>query len=178
MGRSCCCPAVSTESLVDVAHPQLCRVAPRRGSRMSADVLVLRPLGLGDLLTAVPALLAVRRALPTHRLVFGAPAASGSIAARAACVDAGVHTSDDDRALAVDDLGPVADVSSDGRGVTIVHPGASAGSRRWPPDRWAEVARSLTRDGHRVVVTGGRGERALAAGVAKLAGLPESAVLA
>ena len=83
-----------------------------------------------------------------------------------------------DLALSVDDLGPVADVISDGRGVTIVHPGASAGSRRWPPDRWAEVARSLTRDGHRVVVTGGRGERALAAGVAKLAGLPESAVLA
>jgi len=34
---------------------------------------VLRALGLGDLLTGVPALRAVRAALPEHRLVLAAP---------------------------------------------------------------------------------------------------------
>jgi ADP-heptose:LPS heptosyltransferase len=36
-------------------------------------VLVLRALGLGDLLTAVPALRSVREALPGHRVVLAAP---------------------------------------------------------------------------------------------------------
>jgi ADP-heptose:LPS heptosyltransferase len=37
--------------------------------------LALRSLGIGDLLTAVPALRGLRRALPGHRLVLSAPAA-------------------------------------------------------------------------------------------------------
>src|SRR5918997_402815 len=43
-----------------------------------------------------------------------------------------------------------------------VHPGAAAESRRWPPDRFAQVAAQLGREGHRVVITGGPAERALA----------------
>ncbi|TDC71157.1 glycosyltransferase family 9 protein [Micromonospora sp. KC606] len=63
-------------------------------------------------------------------------------------------------------------------GVSVVHPGAKATQRRWPPARFAEVARTLTDRGHRVVVTGSAGERDIAARVAALAGLPAGAVLA
>lgn len=41
----------------------------------------------------------------------------------------------------------------------VVHPGAAAGSRRWPVPRWRAVVQALVRDGGRVVVTGGPEER-------------------
>jgi ADP-heptose:LPS heptosyltransferase len=64
------------------------------------------------------------------------------------------------------------------RGVTVLHPGAKATTRRWPPRRFAEVARGLVAAGHDVVVTGSMAERALAARVAGAAGLGPDAVLA
>ncbi|MFG3599796.1 glycosyltransferase family 9 protein [Micromonospora chersina] len=63
-------------------------------------------------------------------------------------------------------------------GVTVVHPGAKAAQRRWPPEHFAAVARELSGRGHRVVVTGSPGERDIAAEVARRAGLPADAVLA
>ncbi|MFY1632641.1 glycosyltransferase family 9 protein [Solwaraspora sp. WMMB335] len=63
-------------------------------------------------------------------------------------------------------------------GVTVIHPGAAAPRRRWPPDRFAEVARRLAAAGHRVVVTGSARERALAESVAAAAGLSGTAVCA
>nr|BFE58172.1 glycosyltransferase family 9 protein [Dactylosporangium thailandense] len=63
-------------------------------------------------------------------------------------------------------------------GVTIVHPGAKSGLRRWPPDRFAALARALAGAGHDVVVTGSPPEEPLARRVAGEAGLPATAVLA
>ncbi len=64
------------------------------------------------------------------------------------------------------------------RDVTVVHPGGAAPARRWPAQRWARVARGLADRGHRVVVTGGAAESALARQVAHGAGLGPAAVLA
>jgi len=61
---------------------------------------------------------------------------------------------------------------------TIVHAGSTSAQRRWPPRRFADVARALEGDGHHVVLTGGPGERELALSVAGDAGLPADRVLA
>jgi ADP-heptose:LPS heptosyltransferase len=58
------------------------------------------------------------------------------------------------------------------RGHALVHPGAKAAARRWPPDRFAEVVRTLRQAGCRVAVTGGPGEERLARAVAGGAGEP------
>ncbi|WP_030437345.1 glycosyltransferase family 9 protein [Actinoplanes subtropicus] len=79
----------------------------------------------------------------------------------------GVATDETDLALAVPPL-PVP------RGVTIVHPGAKSPSRRWPPDRFAAIARRLREAGHQVVVTGSAAERDLRVRVAEGAGLAAS----
>lgn len=47
-------------------------------------------------------------------------------------------------------------------GAVLLHPGASSGSRRWPPDRWSAVAAALASEGRRVLVTGGPDEVDLA----------------
>ncbi len=57
-------------------------------------------------------------------------------------------------------------------GLTIVHPGAAAGSRRWPAERFADVAAQLYRQGHRVVITGGPAERSLAGSISDASGAP------
>jgi ADP-heptose:LPS heptosyltransferase len=63
-------------------------------------------------------------------------------------------------------------------GATIVHAGSTSAQRRWPPQRFAEVARRLDADGHTVVLTGATGERDLALSIARDAGLPADRVLA
>jgi ADP-heptose:LPS heptosyltransferase len=212
--------------------------------------LVLRALGLGDLLTAVPALRGVRRALPAHRLVLATPRGLEPLLRLASCVDEvldvdavrslpavlpwrgeppdvavnlhgrgpqshellrglrprrlvsfgvdglvdGPPWCDDEhevrrwcRLVSVG-LGAACDpgdltlarpaLPSRAPGAVVVHPGAAYPSRRWPAERFAEVARTLADGGHDVVVTGSPGERALAVRVAETAGLAPSAVLA
>jgi ADP-heptose:LPS heptosyltransferase len=69
-------------------------------------------------------------------------------------------------------------VSEEARGATLVHPGAASAARRWPPDRWAAVARGEREKGRTVIVTGGPREVDLARTVARTSGLGDSAVYA
>ncbi|MFJ9037763.1 glycosyltransferase family 9 protein [Streptomyces sp. NPDC102406] len=214
-------------------------------------VLVLRALGLGDLLTVVPALRALRRRWPGHEIVLAAPGRLAAPAAATGLVDRLLPTSATGREvpaelswtgpppdLAVDlhgngppshlllqrlrpgrlfayahpgtpdiegpvwrddehererwcrllswygvdadpealDVPPPA-TPSPAPGAVVVHPGADAAARRWPPERFAAVARALRTRGHDVVVTAGAGEEEIARAVAARAGLPGSAVV-
>ena len=56
-------------------------------------------------------------------------------------------------------------------GYVVLHPGASVPARAWPAHRCAEAVEALTDAGHRVLVTGGPGERALTAAVAGTRGV-------
>ncbi|MBO8193624.1 glycosyltransferase family 9 protein [Streptomyces oryzae] len=220
----------------------------REGAGSDRDrprALVLRALGLGDLLTAVPALRALRRALPHHELVLAAPGWLADAVRAVGAVDVLLPAGAADREvpvrvpwpwpppdLAVDlhGNGPAsravlarltprrllayADGSapdwrpdehererwcrlltwygipadpddlllrrpgtpSPAPGAVVLHPGADAGARRWPAERFAAVARQLLARGADVVLTCGPGERDLALGVAERAGLPPAAV--
>jgi ADP-heptose:LPS heptosyltransferase len=53
----------------------------------------------------------------------------------------------------------------------VLHPGASVPARAWPAQRCAEAVEALADAGHRVLVTGGPGERALTAAVAGSRGI-------
>ncbi|MEU2061165.1 glycosyltransferase family 9 protein [Streptomyces sp. NPDC013455] len=210
-------------------------------------VLVLRALGLGDLLAGVPALRGIRRAFPGHRVVLAQPPGLTGLALATGAVDAVfpaeapgrtvpdlTHWPDPPPDVAVDLHGngpesrdalaalhpgrllahacpdgppwrghanerdrwcaflcgygipadpldlrlPPPGTPSPAPGAVVVHPGAAAGSRRWPGERFAAVVRCLRAAGHRVVLTGGPGEEALVRSVAERAGLPVRDVLA
>ncbi|WP_375386950.1 glycosyltransferase family 9 protein [uncultured Amnibacterium sp.] len=59
----------------------------------------------------------------------------------------------------------------------VVHPGAAVPARAYPAERSARVVELLAGRGHRVLVTGGPGERALTAAVAGTAGTDLGGVL-
>jgi len=208
-------------------------------------ILALRALGLGDLVTAVPALRGLRAAFPDEPLALAAPAGLAPLIDLIGGVSAtvptegltarpwdlprldiavnlhgrgpqshrllrsagpgklwafanagvghldgpdwnddehevrrwcrllrhyGIPADESDLALAVPGLEAP-------RGATIIHPGAKSPTRRWPPDRFAAVARRLRADGHHVLVTASADERPLAARVAADAGLGAQAVV-
>ncbi|MDB5070994.1 MAG: glycosyl transferase, family 9 [Candidatus Eremiobacteraeota bacterium] len=64
------------------------------------------------------------------------------------------------------------------RGATLIHPGAASEARRWPVERWIEVARAEQRLGRTVIVTGGPDEVDRARRVADAAGIPSTHVYA
>ncbi|MFC7824954.1 glycosyltransferase family 9 protein [Streptomyces sp. NPDC057375] len=61
---------------------------------------------------------------------------------------------------------PPADALTGPGPYVVLHPGASVPARAWSPERAAEAVRELAAAGHRVLVTGGPGERDLTAHVA------------
>ncbi|GAB2628607.1 glycosyltransferase family 9 protein [Streptomyces capparidis] len=209
---------------------------------------MLRALGLGDLLTAVPALRGLRRRFPGHEIVLAAPARLAEAAAATGAVDRLLPAAAPGRAVPAelpwtgppprvavdlhgngpasrlpllalrpaallaytrpgapgpawrddeherdrwcrlvnwygadadpDDLRlPAPPAASPAPGAVVLHPGADAGARRWPAERFAAVARALHGRGQRVVLTAGAGEGPLAHRVAELAGLPRGGVL-
>jgi heptosyltransferase-1 len=52
----------------------------------------------------------------------------------------------------------------------IMNPGAGWGAKRWPEQRYGEVARELAKDGIKILVNYGPGERALARAVEEASG--------
>ncbi|GAB2859764.1 glycosyltransferase family 9 protein [Streptomyces deserti] len=85
------------------------------GGAKPPRLLVLRALGLGDLLAGVPALRALRRALPGHELVLAAPAELAPVAAASGAVDRLLPASAPARAVpeALDWTGPPPDIAVD-----------------------------------------------------------------
>jgi len=214
----------------------------RPADRRRPLLVALRPLGLGDLLTGVPALRALARAFPMHERILACPTGLEPLALAIGGVDRVVNTQPlvplspalRGADIAVDMHGkgpasqrillasgprrlvafanvdvpatarmpewraeehevtrwcrmlsehgikadpcdlhldaPFASVPRAAAGATIVHPGAASGARRWPPERFAEVARAELARGRAVLYTGRSGERPLAESVRELAG--------
>mgnify|MGYP002652413374 CR=1 FL=1 len=207
-------------------------------------ILALRALGLGDLLTGIPALRALQRAYPHHRIVLATPRSLQPIVPLVGGISEVLHTRRTGdlhwrRAapeIAVNLHGPgpqsIADLHRTGAGriIThrhpefpdiagpewnddihvidrwcqllersgietdrtnfglthpgvarsgvIVHPGAGSPARRWPAERFADIARHLRKQGKQVRITGSFAERRLATQIAQRAGLDDRAVLA
>jgi len=114
------------------------------------ELLVLRASGLGDLLVAVPALRAVRKRYPTHRVVLAGPAALEPLVRATGAVDETLPTTAPD-ALAWGDRPPpdvVVNLHGIGpqshRALDTTRPRHRIGVRApgWAGPDWADIARA------------------------------------
>jgi ADP-heptose:LPS heptosyltransferase len=83
------------------------------------------------------------------------------VGARARDLEPHLGVSDEDRSAAAEALPGLGD-----GGYVVLHPGASDPRRRWPIDRFAEVARIARASGRRIVITGVPAERDLTGALA------------
>ncbi|TNH30345.1 glycosyltransferase family 9 protein [Micromonospora orduensis] len=90
----------------------------------------------------------------------------GLVGAPATTIVPTLAVTDDDRAEAARVLGPA------DRPRVALHPGATDTRRRWPAERFAEVARALHDDGYEVLVTGTPTEQEVVDRVVAAAGVP------
>ncbi|MEV7329527.1 glycosyltransferase family 9 protein [Micromonospora sp. NPDC093244] len=90
----------------------------------------------------------------------------GLVGAPATTIVPTLAVTDDDRAEAARVLGPA------DRARVALHPGATDTRRRWPAERFAEVARALHDDGYEVLVTGTPAEQEVVDRVVAAAGVP------
>jgi ADP-heptose:LPS heptosyltransferase len=209
---------------------------------MRRRVVILRPLGLGDFLTGIPAYRGIREAFRDARIILAASPIFAPLARLTGAIDEvaetrpleplAAHLHYADVAIDLHGQGPASqrillrsgaarlmsfenlDVpqtagfptwdadehevhrwcrmlqghgipadpdrldlhlpSPSRGGTTIIHPGAAFPARRWPPERWAVIARSERDAGRRVLITGGPTEIRLAAAVAEQAGLHDA----
>jgi ADP-heptose:LPS heptosyltransferase len=212
-------------------------------------VVMLRALGLGDFLTGLPAMRAIKRAYANYEVVLATTPRSVALAQHAGVADAVVPVNElaalpqqlrgceiafnlhgkgpqshrllqqlsphrliafanteignsgpewidaehevdrwcrlveafdipaqaDDLYIECPDVELPIDTSGD---VTVLHPGAAYGSRRWPEARWVEVARRESASGRSVILTGSEAEAELCLHIATASGLGADAVAA
>ena len=135
--------------------------------------LLLRLAGVGRIAAASEdypgSLLDVRhRRMPDGAVDDGGPAGGHEVTAALALVAAAGHPVPPVEHVRLAVRRPLPDVEHlvPAGGFVVVHPGASVPSRALDPGHARAVVGALVRAGHRVVVTGGPGERALGAAAA------------
>ncbi|NBE84289.1 HAD-IIIA family hydrolase [Micromonospora sp. NEAU-HG-1] len=133
------------------------------------------PLALLLRLAGVPRIAAISDDYPgslldvRHRVPAGVPEPERALSLAAAAGHA-LPADDEPRLRLRRDAVPAAPSQLGPPGYVVVHPGSSASARACPPELAARIVRVLADAGHRVVVTGGAGERELTALVAAAGG--------